>query len=103
MVLAPPREAHQPGPLVTVSSAGWPAMVVFGLGLRKEPGKPLSSQRTRTPPGGNPSTGSVQSTLVTPVLWVIVQGLCSGPVLRYTISAVKLDTSSQVPRCQVAG
>src|ERR1700722_2627593 len=101
MVSVAPRDAHQP-PLALVSKAGRPAMVVFGLGGWKL-GKPAASQRTRTPPGGSGPTGSVQFTLVTAGLWVTVQGSCCGPVLRYTINAVKLDVSFQVPECQVAG
>ena len=77
-------------------------MVAFGL-VRRKPGKPSRSQRTRTPPGGSVSTGSPQVTVFSPGLVVTVHGSYCGPVLRYTIDAVKLDTSFQVPACQVAG
>jgi hypothetical protein len=55
-------------------------------------------------PGASLVTGSPHETDVTSALTVRWHGLCWRPVLRETISALKLDTSTlQVPGCQVAG
>ena len=55
IVSVPRRVAHQP-PLVLVSLALRPAMVVFAWG-RGGDGKPSALQLTRTPPAGSAVTG----------------------------------------------
>ena len=71
--------AHQP-PLVLISVALRPAMVVFGFGMRHAE-KPLALHLTRTPAGGRTRTGYSQVWAVRPGLVLATHGALSRLVL----------------------
>ena len=64
--------AHQP-PLVLISAALWPAMVVFAFGMRHAE-KPLALHLTRTPAGGRTRTGYSQVWAIRPGLALATHG-----------------------------
>jgi hypothetical protein len=71
--------AHQP-PLVLISAALRPAMVVFGFGMRHAE-KPLALHLTRTPAGGRTRTGYSQVWAIRPGLALATHGALSRLVL----------------------
>jgi hypothetical protein len=71
--------AHQP-PLVLISAALRPAMVVLAFGMRHAE-KPLALHLTRTPAGGRTRTGYSQVWAIRPGLVLATHGALSRLVL----------------------
>jgi hypothetical protein len=71
--------AHQP-PLVLISVALRPAIVVFAFGVRQA-GKPLALHLTRIPAGGRTRTGYSQVWAIRPGLVLATHGAFSRLVL----------------------
>lgn len=102
MASSPPMPA-QGSSAPAVTTAGRPPMREFVLVMPGPPGKPFAVHVTSRPPAGSCRIGSPQDTLMLVAVVDRVQGLRSWLVLRYVISAEKLDASFHERARHVAG